>query len=319
VALASAGHEIVALDNLCNSKAAAIDRVRELTGAPIEFVHADIRDGAVLRVLFRRAGFEAVAHLAALKSIDESCRDPLAYFENNVAGTVCLLRAMAEAGVKRMLFSSSAAVYGAAAASPIREEAALSPASPYGATKMFVERILQDLGAADADWRIAVLRYFNPAGAHESGRIGESPLEAPQNLVPYLLRVIAGKLPELRVFGDDYPTPDGTGVRDYIHVMDVGRAHAQALAWLASHRGVEIWNLGTGRGASVLEVIRAFESAAGRPVPFRVVGRRDGDMPCSFADPSKAAHDLGWRAERTLADMCRDALRWQAQNPEGYL
>ena len=318
VELTAAGYEVVVLDNLCNSRATAIVRSSELAGTSIAFVQMDIRDHLSIRRLLRDRAIDAVVHLAGLKVVAESFRQPLDYYANNLAGSVTLLKAMADEGVRTLVFSSSAAVFGGSADAPIAEDAAREPASPYGRTKMFVELALRDLARSDPAWRIGILRYFNPVGAHPSGRIGECPLAAPQNLVPYLCMVAGGRLPYLRVFGDDYATADGTGIRDYIHVADVARAHVAAIKWLGAHPGAHTWNLGTGEGASVLDVIRAFESVSGRSIPFRVVERRAGDVAKCYADPGKAERELGWRAERALTEMCRDAWHWQSRNPDGY-
>jgi UDP-glucose 4-epimerase len=318
VELLAAGHDVVVVDNLHNSKPAALARVHEIAGRDLAFVQADLRDTGALRALFGDFAFDAVIHFAGLKAVGESTQIPIEYYDNNVHGTLCLCRAMAEAGVKRLVFSSSATVYGDPATMPIREDFPLAATNPYGRTKLFVEEILRDQHRADGEWDIALLRYFNPVGAHPSGRIGEDPNGIPNNLVPFIAQVAVGKLPELRVFGDDYDTPDGTGVRDYIHVVDLGRGHLSALERLAAAPGVVTYNLGTGRGYSVLEVLRAFAAAAERDIPHRVVARRPGDIAACYADPVLAATELGWRAELGLDAMVADHWRWQRENPNGY-
>ncbi len=316
--LLAAGHQVVVVDNLANSKEEALCRVQELAGRSLAFERADIRDRSLLAEVFARHTVDAVIHFAGLKAVGESVREPLRYYETNVAGTVALAETMAAAGVRLLVFSSSATVYGDPATVPIREDFPLGPTNPYGRSKGMVEQVLADLAATDPDWRIALLRYFNPVGAHPSGRIGEDPNGIPNNLMPFIAQVAVGRLPELAVFGDDYPTPDGTGVRDYIHVVDLAAGHLKALERLARSPGLSIYNLGTGRGYSVLEVVRAFEAASGRPVPYRIAPRRPGDIAACYADPARAEAELGWRAERGIEAMCRDAWRWQAANPAGY-
>ena len=317
--LLAAGYDVVALDNLSNSSRVAVERVAELAGRDLPFIEADIRDRAALDALFRSVPFHAVVHFAGLKAVGESVEKPLEYFDNNVAGTVTLLHAMRAAGVKTIAFSSSCTVYGDPASVPIREDFPVGAVTnPYGRTKLVVEQLLADLAASDPAWSVALLRYFNPVGAHESGRIGEDPAGIPNNLMPFVSQVAVGRRDFVRIFGGDYPTPDGTGVRDYIHVVDLALGHLKALEKLAGLRGVHVWNLGTGRGHSVLEVVRAFEEATGRPVPYRVVPRRPGDIAQTWADPSKAAAELGWTATRDLRRMCEDAWRWQFANPNGY-
>jgi UDP-glucose 4-epimerase len=319
VELMQAGHEVVVYDNLCNSHGEALARIARIAGRAPRLVRADVRDAGALRAVLAGRDFDAVVHFAGLKAVGESVEQPLDYYDNNVQGTLALCRAMREAGVGTLVFSSSATVYGEPGAVPIREDAPLRPASPYGRSKLMVEQILRDLEAAGPDaWRIALLRYFNPVGAHPSGLIGEDPRGVPNNLMPYVAQVAIGARDRLRVFGRDYPTPDGTGVRDYIHVVDLARGHAAAIeALLRSGRGLTV-NLGTGRGASVLEVVRAFERASGRTIPCEHVGRRPGDIAECWADPGLAQTTLGWKATRTLEDMCRDAWRWQSMNPNGY-
>ncbi|MGE5469649.1 MAG: UDP-glucose 4-epimerase GalE [Bacteroidota bacterium] len=311
VELLTAGHEVLILDNLCNSKAAVLDRIKSITGRKPFFVEADVRDRASLERLFASHRFSAVIHFAGLKAVGESVARPLDYYDNNVVGSLQLVHSMAGAGVRSLVFSSSATVYGDPQSVPIREDAPLTATNPYGQSKLVVENLLRDVAAADPEWRIALLRYFNPVGAHRSGMIGEDPNGTPNNLLPYISQVAAGRLRYLSVFGDDYPTPDGTGVRDYIHVVDLARGHLQALRALPRLAGAQAINLGTGRGYSVIEMIRAFEGASRRPVPFRVVGRRPGDVAQCYAEPSFAWRLLDWRAEIGLDDMCRDAWRWQ--------
>jgi UDP-glucose 4-epimerase len=318
VELLAAGHDVVVFDNLRNSKPTALERVQAIAARKFDFVQADLRDEGALASVFRDYRFDAVIHFAGLKAVGESTQIPLEYYDNNVYGTLCLLRTMAAAGVKRVVFSSSATVYGDPASVPIRENFPLSATNPYGRTKLFVEEILRDQHRADGDWDIALLRYFNPVGAHPSGRIGEDPNGIPNNLMPFIAQVAVGKLPELKVFGNDYPTPDGTGVRDYIHVVDLARGHLAALDRLAASPGIVTYNLGTGRGYSVLEMVRAFAAAAARDVPYRIVTRRPGDIATCYADPSLAAAELGWRAELGLAAMVADHWRWQRENPNGY-
>ncbi|MGE5599379.1 MAG: UDP-glucose 4-epimerase GalE [Bacteroidota bacterium] len=318
LALLEAGHEIAVVDNLCNSKEESLRRVQELAGRQLAFYRADLLDRDALREVFRRFPCEAVLHFAGLKAVGESVAMPLRYIRNNVGGTLELCEVMQECGVRRMVFSSSATVYGDPSRVPIAEDAPLSAANPYGRSKLTIEGLLADLHRADPRWSIAVLRYFNPVGAHPSGRLGEDPAGIPNNLVPYIARVAAGRLPKLFVYGGDYPTPDGTGVRDYIHVVDLALGHLRALDKLAEGPGFFVYNLGTGRGHSVLEVVRAFAAAAGREIPYEIVGRRPGDVAACYADPGKARRELGWAAERGLAEMCADAWRWQVMNPGGY-
>lgn len=318
VELLTAGHSVTVVDNLCNSKEESLRRVREITGRDLAFVRADLRDGAALDAILRHQGFDAVIHFAGLKAVGESVERPIDYYENNVGGTLSLCRALAKAGVKNLVFSSSATVYGDPASVPIREHFPLSATNPYGRSKLFIEEILKDLHRADPEWNIALLRYFNPVGAHPSGRIGEDPNGIPNNLMPFVAQVAVGKLPRLRVFGNDYPTPDGTGVRDYIHVVDLARGHLAALGKLQEAPGVVVYNLGTGRGCSVLEMVAAFERASGRPVPYEIVARRPGDIATCYADPTLAREELGWQAELGIDAMVADTWRWQSANPEGF-
>jgi UDP-glucose 4-epimerase len=314
-----AGHEVVVFDNLSNSSVTALDRVAQIAGRRVEFVQGDIRDRAALRALFEKHAIDAVVHFAGLKAVGESVEKPLLYYDNNIGGSIALFEVMAEAGVRSVVFSSSATVYGDPATVPITEDFPLSATNPYGWSKLFIETMLRDIAHADDGWTIALLRYFNPVGAHESGLIGEDPRGIPNNLMPYIAQVAVGRRPHLNVFGGDYPTPDGTGVRDYIHVVDLARGHVAALNRL-HHKagGVHTWNLGTGRGVSVLDMVRAFEAASGKKVPYEIVARRPGDVAQCWADPSRAAHDLGWRAIHDLPRMCADAWRWQSNNPDGY-
>ena len=318
VELLNAGLEVVVVDNLSNSKEESLRRVRAITGKPLTFVQADLRDRAALDAILRDGPFDAVIHFAGLKAVGESVAMPLAYYDNNLGGTLTLCQALAAAGVRNLVFSSSATVYGDPASVPIREDFPLSATNPYGRSKLFIEEILRDLHVADSDWNISLLRYFNPVGAHPSGRLGEDPQGIPNNLMPYIAQVAVGKLPRLRVFGDDYPTPDGTGVRDYIHVVDLARGHLAALRRLQTGPGVMVHNLGTGRGYSVLEMITAFERASGRTIDYEIVARRPGDIAACYADPTRARVELGWQAGYGIDDMVRDAWRWQAGNPFGY-
>jgi UDP-glucose 4-epimerase len=319
VELLAGGHDVLVVDNLCNSKEESLRRVAEIAGREPGFVRADLRDRAVLRALFLRRSFDAVIHFAGLKAVGESTEIPLEYYENNIGGTLTLCGAMIEAGVKKIVFSSSATVYGDPASVPIREDFPTSATNPYGRSKLFIEEILNDLYVSDKSWNIALLRYFNPVGAHPSGRIGEDPNGIPNNLMPFVAQVASGKLPRLRVFGDDYETPDGTGVRDYIHVTDLAKGHLKALERLAAGPGLVTYNLGTGRGYSVLEMVRAFERVSGRSVPYDIVGRRPGDIASCYADPALANKELGWTAGLGVEEMVRDAWRWQSQNPNGYV
>jgi len=319
LALLQARHDVVVLDNLCNSSAESLNRVVRLSGRSSIFVQGDIRDRVVLNRLFADHSIDAVLHFAGLKAVGESVSQPLRYFDNNVHGSQVLLQAMADAGVFHFVFSSSATVYGEPAQMPIAETCPVGqPTNPYGRSKLMVEDMLRDLAASDPRWRIAILRYFNPVGAHESGLIGEDPNGIPNNLLPYIAQVAVGKLPELAVFGNDYPTHDGTGVRDYIHVVDLAEGHLRSLEALESRTGAHVWNLGTGQGYSVLDMVHAFEAASGKPVPYRISPRRPGDIATCYSDPSKAERELGWKAKRGLPEMMRDAWRWQQMNPNGY-
>jgi UDP-glucose 4-epimerase len=316
VELLAAGYRVRIVDNLSNSKIAVLDRIEEIAGQRPEFIRADIRDRVAMRAAL--AGCNAVIHFAGLKAVGESVEKPLLYYSNNVEGSIALFEAMAATGVKTVVFSSSATVYGDPASVPIREDAPLSATNPYGRSKLMIEDMLRDVAKADPEWKIALLRYFNPVGAHASGRIGEDPNGIPNNLMPYVAQVAVGKLACLSVFGNDYPTPDGTGVRDYIHVVDLAKGHLAALAALEHQGGLLTVNLGTGRGYSVLEMVKAFEQASGRPVAYRIAPRRAGDIACCYADPTYAAEVLGWHAELGLDAMCADGWRWQSQNPKGF-
>jgi UDP-glucose 4-epimerase len=320
IELLAAGHTVTIVDSLVNSKLEAIRRVQAIAGRTVSFHQVDLLDREALARVFAANRFDAVIHFAALKAVGESVAKPLAYYQNNLVGTLVLLDLMRAHACRTLVFSSSATVYGVPKSVPIREDFPLSATNPYGRTKLMIEDILRDLQAAEPAWRVALLRYFNPVGAHVSGRIGEDPNDIPNNLMPYIAQVAIGKLPRLRVYGADYPTPDGTGVRDYIHVVDLAAGHLAALDRLAKETGGVITvNLGTGRGYSVLEMIRAFEQASGRPVPYEIAPRRAGDVASCYADPAHAEKLLGWKAIRGVADMCADAWRWQSQNPKGYV
>ena len=318
IELIAAGHEVVVLDNLSNGTREAVEAVGRLTGQEVPFVEGDIRDPGCLDRTFADHRFDAVLHFAALKAVGESTAEPLRYYQNNVAGTACLLERMAAHDVKTLVFSSSAAVYGDPASMPISEDCPPDPQSPYARTKLVVEGILHDMHAADPDWRISILRYFNAVGAHPSGEIGEDPVGEPQNLLPFVAQVAVGRRDELRIFGNDYPTPDGTGIRDYLHVVDLARGHIKALDHIAAGTGVCVHNLGTGRGRSVLEVVRVFETASGRKVPYRISPRRPGDVAVSCAAPGKAGEELGWTARYDLPRVCEDLWRWQSAHARGF-
>jgi UDP-glucose 4-epimerase len=318
VQLLAAGLNAVILDNFANSRPAVLARIERVAGRPPAFVQGDVRDRALLERVLRERQIDAVIHFAGLKAVGESVSMPLAYYDNNVHGTVQLLEAMHAANVRTMVFSSSATVYGDAAKMPLHEGLPTSATNPYGRTKLMIEQILADVAASDPSWSMTALRYFNPVGAHESGLIGEDPQGVPNNLMPYIAQVAVGRLPRLRVFGDDYPTPDGTGVRDYIHVVDLADGHLAALRYAHGRPGLHVFNLGTGRGNSVLEMLAAFGRACGRELPYEVVPRRPGDVAACWADPTRAEQTLGWRAARTLEQMCADTWRWQSMNPGGY-
>lgn len=311
VELLNSGFDVSIIDNLCNSNISVLQRISQICGRSPNFIQGDIRDGEFLDRVFASQSFGSVIHFAGLKAVGESVAQPLFYYDNNVTGTLRLLEAMARVGLKNLVFSSSATVYGDPEFVPITESAKLGATNPYGRSKLMVEEILRDLTLSDPAWRIALLRYFNPVGAHKSGLIGEDPRGIPNNLMPFVSQVAVGQRPELAVFGNDYPTPDGTGVRDYIHVVDLALGHLAALRYLDKQAGVLTVNLGTGRGYSVLEVIRAFEQASGKTVPYRIVARRPGDIAQCYAQPALAAELLGWKAERDMDEMCADAWRWQ--------
>ena len=317
VELLAAGQDVLILDNYANSSPKVLERIADISGRRPAFSEGDIRDADGLRALFAAHRIEAVIHFAGLKAVGESVEQPLTYYDNNVNGTLCLLQAMRQAGVRRLVFSSSATVYGDPHRVPIREDFPLQATNPYGRSKLMVEEMLRDLQRAETDWQIAILRYFNPVGAHPSGLIGENPNGIPNNLMPFVAQVAVGKRAQLSVFGNDYPTPDGTGVRDYIHVVDLAQGHLAALAALARSGQSLTVNLGTGQGYSVLDMVRAFEAASGRPVPYQIVARRAGDIATCYADPQLAGELLGWQARRGIGEMCADAWRWQSKNPDG--
>ena len=317
VELLAAGKDVLILDNYANSSPKVLERIAKICGRAPAIREGDIRDVDGLRALFAAHRIEAVIHFAGLKAVGESVELPLTYYDNNVNGTLCLLQAMRQAGVRRLVFSSSATVYGDPHRVPIREDFPLQATNPYGRSKLMVEEMLRDLQRAEADWQIAILRYFNPVGAHPSGLIGENPNGIPNNLMPFVAQVAVGKRAQLSVFGNDYPTPDGTGVRDYIHVVDLAQGHLAALAALARSGQSLTVNLGTGQGYSVLDMVRAFEAASGRPVPYQIVARRAGDIATCYADPQLAGELLGWQARRGIGEMCADAWRWQSMNPDG--
>ena len=318
VELLRAGHEVVVVDNYSNSKPEAVRRTRELAGKSFDFYEVDLLDRSGLDDVFKRHPVDAVIHFAAFKAVGESVALPLKYYHNNITGTLSLCEAMIAHGVKTMVFSSSATVYGDPAKVPVLEDFPLSAMNPYGQTKLVMEHVFRDLYRADPSWNIALLRYFNPVGAHPSGRIGEDPNGIPNNLFPYITQVAVGKLRELQIFGGDYPTPDGTGVRDYIHVVDLAVGHLKALEKLTGQTGCVAYNLGTGRGNSVLEAVHAFERASGKKIPYQIVARRPGDAASCYCDPAKALRELGWKTERDLDAMCADAWKWQSMNPNGF-
>jgi UDP-glucose 4-epimerase len=318
VELLGAGYRVVVLDNLCNGSREALVRAAQIAGQPVPLVEGDLRDEALVRRVLASEHFDAVIHFAGLKAVGESVVEPLAYYDNNLVGTLSLLRAMDAVGLRRLVFSSSATVYGDPQRVPIDEDAPTAPTNPYGRTKWMIEFMLRDLAHADARWAIGNLRYFNPVGAHPSGRMGEDPEGIPNNLVPFIAQVAVGRRERLSIFGGDWPTPDGTGVRDYIHVLDLAQGHVAALRRLSGAAGFWTLNLGTGRGHSVLEMVQAFGRACGRPIPYEVVARRPGDIATCYADPTQAERLLGWRATRGVDEMCADTWRWQRRNPQGY-
>ncbi|MBQ6019140.1 MAG: UDP-glucose 4-epimerase GalE [Clostridia bacterium] len=319
VELLNAGYDIVVVDNFCNSSPKAADRIREITGKDFSVYECDIRDRAGLKKVFDAEKIDAVIHFAGLKAVGESCAKPLEYYENNIWGSVALFEVMRDAGCKTVVFSSSATVYGSENKVPFNETMPVGTATnPYGTTKIYIENILQDLYKSDDGWSVSLLRYFNPIGAHPSGRIGENPNGIPNNLMPYIAQIAVGKREKLSVFGDDYPTPDGTGVRDYIHVVDLALGHIKALDRALGKTGVDIYNLGTGHGVSVLELVHTFIEVNGVDIPYVIGPRRPGDIAECYANADKAARELGWKAEKTVADMCRDTWNWQKNNPNGY-
>ncbi len=318
VELLNVGYEVVAVDNLVNSSRESIVRTEKLTGKKITFYEEDLCNREGLEAIFAKEKVDAVIHFAGLKAVGESCEKPLEYFSNNLCGTIYLLEMMKKYGVKSLVFSSSATVYGMPETVPITEDFPLSVSNPYGRTKLMIEDMLRDIYQADSSWNIAILRYFNPIGAHGSGEIGEDPNGIPNNLLPYVAKVAAGELECVNVFGDDYDTPDGTGVRDYIHVTDLAVGHIKALNKLETNPGLVTYNLGTGVGYSVLEIIHNFEKACGKKIPYKITGRRPGDIAVCYADATKAKEELGWEAARNIDQMCEDAWRWQSKNPCGY-
>lgn len=318
VELLNAGYDVVVVDNLVNSSRESVARVEELTGKKISFYEEDLLNEKAIDAIFEKENIDSVIHFAALKAVGESCQIPLRYFDNNLTGTLNLLKVMEKHGVKSIVFSSSATVYGKPESVPIREDFPLSVSNPYGRTKLIIEDMLRDIYKSDNEWDIALLRYFNPIGAHESGMIGENPHGIPNNLLPYVAKVAAGQLECVNVFGDDYDTPDGTGVRDYIHVVDLATGHIKALEKLVTHPGLVTYNLGTGVGYSVLDIIKNFEKACGKEIPYKITTRRPGDIDMCYADPTKAKEELGWEATRSIDKMCEDAWRWQTKNPNGY-
>ena len=318
VELLNEGHEVVIVDNLYNASRKAVDRIAEITGKVPVFYEVDISDRPALEAVFKAHSFDAVIHFAGYKAVGESVQKPIEYYANNLGGTLVLTDLMRAYGVRNIIFSSSATVYGDPAFVPITEECPKGVCTnPYGWTKWMLEQVLTDIQRSDPSWSVILLRYFNPIGAHASGKIGEDPKGIPNNLLPFVAQVAIGRLPELGVFGDDYDTPDGTGVRDFIHVTDLARGHVAALEYALGHPGAEVFNLGTGRGVSVLELVNAFQEATGVNIPYEIVERRSGDLAAYWADPEKAKRALSWRAEKTVEDICRDAWRWQSQNPRG--
>mgnify|MGYP000868877783 FL=1 len=318
VELLNEGYDVVVIDNLINSSKNSLDRVEEITGRKLTFYQADLLDRDAVEDIFRKEKIDSVIHFAGLKAVGESVSKPLEYYYNNIVGTLILCDTMRKYGVKKLVFSSSATVYGKPETVPIKEDFPLSATNPYGRTKLMIEEILRDLYVSDNLWHIVILRYFNPVGAHKSGRIGEDPIGIPNNLVPYITQVAVGKLDFLPIYGNDYDTPDGTGVRDYIHVVDLAKGHLKALEKLKNGKGVLTYNLGTGKGYSVLEMVRSFERVCRKPIKYKIMPRRPGDIAICYADPSKAREELGWVAEKGLDEMCEDAWRWQTNNPNGY-
>lgn len=318
IELLESGYEVVIVDNLSNSSSIVVDRIKELSGKPIKFYNIDIRNKNEMHVVFKENNIESIIHFAALKAVGESVEKPIEYYSNNLISTLNLFELMREYGVKKFVFSSSATVYGDPHTCPILEDFPLSVTNPYGRTKLMIEQMLVDISKADKSIDIALLRYFNPVGAHKSGRIGEEPNGVPSNLMPYITKIAVGKLKELSVYGNDYPTHDGTGVRDYIHVLDLAAGHVKALQKLEENPGLVVYNLGTGKGYSVLDLVKAFSKASGKEIPYKIVGRRAGDVAMCYADSSKAEKELGWKAKYELEEMCQDSWRWQSMNPNGY-
>lgn len=316
--LLNAGYQVVVVDNLCNSSIESIKRVEQLTKSRIRFIQGDLQDAAIMDDLFSGNNIDAVIHFAGLKAVKESVEMPLAYYNNNIGTTFTLLQAMQTHGVKKIVFSSSATVYGDPRSNPISETASLHQSNPYGRSKRIIEQILEDIQMADNSWNVTILRYFNPVGAHPSGRIGEDPIGTPNNLFPYIAQVFGEKLEKLHIFGNDYPTPDGTGIRDYIHIMDLAWGHIKAVEQLQKKQGYVIYNLGTGKGYSVMDVLRAFEKVCGKSIRYQIVDRRPGDVAACFANPAKAKRELNWEAAQSLEDMVRDTVNWQKANPDGY-
>ena len=319
VELMESGHDVVVIDNLCNSNPRSLERVEALTGRKVSFYEGDVRDEALLRRIFAEQAIDSVIHFAGLKAVGESVAQPWRYYDNNLNSTLVLTKVMADVGVKRIIFSSSATVYSGDNEMPLRETSRTgSCTNPYGWTKYMTEQILSGVSHADPEWSVVLLRYFNPIGAHESGMIGEDPRGIPNNLMPYITQVAIGRREKLSIFGNDYDTPDGTGIRDYIHVVDLAKGHVAAVTFATENTGCEVFNLGTGTGYSVLDMVKAFEEANGVRIPYRIAGRRPGDLPVCYADPAKSAEMLGWKAEKNLRDMCRDSWNWQSRNPMGY-
>ncbi len=319
VELMESGHDVVVIDNLCNSNPRSLERVEALTGRKVSFYEGDVRDEALLRRIFAEQAIDSVIHFAGLKAVGESVAQPWRYYDNNLNSTLVLTKVMADVGVKRIIFSSSATVYSGDNEMPLRETSRTgSCTNPYGWTKYMTEQILSGIAHADPEWSVVLLRYFNPIGAHESGMIGEDPRGIPNNLMPYITQVAIGRREKLSIFGNDYDTPDGTGVRDYIHVVDLAKGHVAAVTFATENTGCEVFNLGTGTGYSVLDMVKAFEEANGVRIPYQIAGRRPGDLPVCYADPAKSAEMLGWKAEKNLRDMCRDSWNWQSRNPMGY-
>ncbi|MCC0686057.1 UDP-glucose 4-epimerase GalE [Clostridioides sp. ZZV15-6383] len=318
IELLESGYEVVIVDNLSNSNSIVVDRIKELSKKPVKFYNIDIRNKNEMHIVFKENNIESIIHFAALKAVGESVEKPIEYYSNNLISTLNLFELMREYGVKKFVFSSSATVYGDPHTCPILEDFPLSVTNPYGRTKLMIEQMLVDISKADESLDIALLRYFNPVGAHKSGKIGEEPNGVPSNLMPYITKIAVGKLKELSVYGNDYPTHDGTGVRDYIHVLDLAAGHVKALQKLEEHPGLVTYNLGTGKGYSVLDLVKAFSKASGKEIPYKIVGRRAGDVAMCYADSSKAEKELGWKAKYELEEMCQDSWRWQSMNPNGY-